>query len=80
MPSSTLTILLGFLLPWTWDISLRHSSKVQPLLLTLDKGYLLTPAVPDLPRGMAPLDPPVPMQPLLLGCGVAPLTTYEKAK
>ena len=47
------------------------SGKVQPLLLTLDEGYLLTPAVPDLPRGMAPLDPPVPMQPLLLGCGVA---------
>ena len=34
------------------------SSKVQPLLLTLDKGYLLTAAPPDLERGIAPLGPP----------------------
>ena len=31
------------------------SSKVQPLLLTLDEGYLLTTAVPDLQRRIAPL-------------------------
>ena len=43
------------------------SSKVQPLLLTLDKGYLLTATLPDLQRGMAPLGPPALMQPLLLG-------------
>ena len=43
------------------------SSKAQPLLLTLDEGYLLTTAVPDLQRGIAPLGPPVPVQPLLLG-------------
>ena len=43
------------------------SSKAQPLLLTLDEGYLLTSAVPDLQRGIAPLGPPVPAQPLLLG-------------
>ena len=43
------------------------SSKAQPLLLTLDEGYLLTAAVPDLQRGIAPLGPPVPAQPLLLG-------------
>ena len=49
------------------------SSKVQPLLLTLDEGYLLTTAPPDLERGVAPLSPPVPVQPLLLGHGVAPL-------
>ena len=49
------------------------SSKVQPLLLTLDKGYLLTTAPPDLERGVAPLGPPAPVQPLLLGLGVAPL-------
>ena len=49
------------------------SSKVQPLLLTLDKGYLLTVAPPDLERGVAPLGPPAPVQPLLLGLGVAPL-------
>ena len=43
------------------------SSKAQPLLLTLDKGYLLTTALPDLQRGIAPLSPPMPTQPLLLG-------------
>ena len=42
------------------------SSKAQPLLLTLDEGYLLTAALPDLQHGMAPLGPPVPAQPLLL--------------
>ena len=43
------------------------SSKAQPLLLTLDEGYLLTSAVPDLQRGITPLGPPAPAQPLLLG-------------
>ena len=43
------------------------SSEAQPLLLTLDKGYLLTAAVPDLQCWIAPLGPPVPAQPLLLG-------------
>ena len=46
------------------------SSKVQPMLLTLDEGYLLTAALPDLQHGIAPLGPPVPVQPLLLGRGV----------
>ena len=49
-------------------------SKAQPLLLTFGEGYLLTAASPDLERGVAPLGPPVPMQPLLLECGVAPLS------
>ena len=49
------------------------SSKVQPMLLSLDDGYLLTAAPPDLEHGVAPLGPPVPVQPLLLGRGVAPL-------
>ncbi|XP_069441845.1 C-type lectin domain family 12 member A-like isoform X4 [Ovis canadensis] len=48
------------------------SSKEQPLLLTLDEGYLLTAAPPDLEHGIAPLGPPAPMQPPLLGLGVAP--------
>ena len=48
------------------------SSKAQPLLLTLDEGYLFTSAPPDLERGVAPLGPPAPAQPALLGCGVAP--------
>ena len=43
------------------------SSKAQLLLLTLDKGYLLTATPPDLESGVAPLGPPVPMQPPLLG-------------
>ena len=34
-----------------------YSSKAQPLLLTLDEGYLLTAALPDLQRGIAPLGP-----------------------
>ena len=50
------------------------SSKAQLLLLTLDEGYLLTTALPDLQRGIAPLGPPVPVQPRLLGRGVAPPT------
>ena len=48
------------------------SIKVQPLLLTLDEGYLFTATLPDLQRGIAPLGPPAPTQPLLLGRGVAP--------
>ena len=42
------------------------SSKAQLLLLALDEGYLLTAALPDLQRGIAPLGPSVPMQPWLL--------------
>ena len=49
------------------------SSKAQSLLLTLDEGYLLTAAPPDLEHGVAPLGPPALTQPPLLGCGVAPL-------
>ena len=52
------------------------SSKAQPLLLTLDVGYLLTASPPDLERGVAPLGPPVLAQPLLLGRGVAPPSRY----
>ena len=48
------------------------SSKVQPLLLTLDEGYLLTTALPDLQCGIAPLGPPAPTQPRLLGRGASP--------
>ena len=48
------------------------SSNAQPLLLTLDEGHLLTANPLDLDRGIAPLGPPAPAQPLLLWCGVAP--------
>ena len=46
------------------------SSKEQRLLLTLEEGYLLTAALPDLQRGIAPLGPPVPMQPGSLAVGL----------
>ena len=49
------------------------SSKVQPLLPTLDEGYLLMAAPPDFEHGVAPLHPLAPTQPLLLGRGIAPL-------
>ena len=48
------------------------SSKAQSLLLTLDEEYLLTATPPDIEQGIAPLGPPAPAQPLLLGRGVAP--------
>ena len=49
------------------------SSKAQqPLLLTLDEGYLLTSALPDLQRWVAALGPPAPAQPPPLGRGVGP--------
>ena len=43
------------------------------LLLTLDEGYLLMAAPPDLECEVAPPRPPVPAQQPLLGGGVAPL-------
>ena len=49
------------------------SSKAQVLLLTLDEGYLLTAAPPDLECGVAPLSPPAAVLLPLLGCGVSPL-------
>ena len=70
MPIATPTVLLGFPL-FGHGVSLHGcSSKVQPLLLILDEGYLLTAAPPDLERGVAPLGPPVQTQ--LLGPGIAP--------
>ena len=54
---------LGFSYLWR-GVSLHGcSSKAQPLLLTLDEGYLLTAALPDLQCGIAPLGPLVPAQP-----------------
>ena len=50
-----------------------YSSKAQQLFLTLDEGYFLTAAPPDLERGVAPLSHTVPVQPPFLG--VAPLGT-----
>ena len=70
--SQHLPSYLGFSYPGR-GVSLHGcSSKVQPLLLTLEEVYLLMATPPDLERGIAPLDPPAPVQPLLLGRGVGP--------
>ena len=71
LPSDTLLQHLPSYLGFSYlgrGVSLHGcSSKAQPLFLTLDEGYLLTAAVPDLQGGIAPLGPPVPEQPPLLG-------------
>ena len=76
LPSDALLQHLPFYLGFSYlghGVSLYGcSSKAQPLLLTWDEGYLLTATPPDLERGVAPLGPPAPAQPTLLGCGVAP--------
>ena len=70
MPSCNTYCYLGFTF-LGHGVSLHGcSSKAQPLLLTLDEGYLLTATLPDCQRGIAPLGPPVPTQPGLLGRGV----------
>ena len=47
------------------------SSKAQPLLLALEKGYLLTASPPHLEHQVDSLGPPASAQPWLLGRGVA---------
>ena len=47
----------------------RNTSHLTWVSLTLDEGYLLTAAPPDLERGVAPLGSPAPTQPPLLGRG-----------
>ena len=54
------------------------SSKAQPLLLTLDEGYLLTAALPDPERGIAPLGPPAPAQHGSLDVGLVPPATAPR--
>ena len=67
LPSDALSQCLPSYLVFSYlgcGVSLQGwSSKVQPLLLTLDEGYLLTVAPPDLERGVSPLSPPAPAQP-----------------
>ena len=53
-----------------------YSSKVHPLLLTLDEVYLLTATTLDLECGIAPLVPPGPMQPPLHGRVVSVLINH----
>ena len=50
---------------------------MQPLLLTLNKGYFLTATPPDSEHGVAPFGHPVPAQPPLFGLGVAPGCSLE---
>ena len=52
------------------------SSKARPLLLTLDEGYLLTAAPPDLECGVAPLSPPAPHSSCSLEVGVLAATDH----
>ena len=69
---ATPTVLLAFLLPWGWGISswlLQQNTAIAPYL---GRGYLLTATLPDLQRGIAPLGPPAPAQPWLLGHEVGP--------
>ena len=76
LPSDVLLLHLRSYLGFSYlgrGVSLHGcSSKAQPLLLTLDEGYLLTAALPDLQPGIAPLGPPAPTQPWLLGRGLGP--------
>ena len=77
LPSDALLLHLPSYLGFSYlglGVSLHGcSSKVQPLLLTLDEGHLLTTIPPDLERGVAPLSPLAPIQPSLHGRGVATL-------
>ena len=78
MPSQCLPSYLGFSYLGRGVCLQGCSSKVQPLLLTLDEGYLFTGALSGLEHGVAPLGPPVPAQPPLLGGGVSPLIQSRK--
>ena len=71
---------LGFSYPGR-GVSLHGCpSKVQPLLLALDEGYLLTDNTPDLERAVDPLFPSVPMQRLLQGRVVSLHVCSSKAQ
>ena len=71
LPSDALLQHLPFHLGFSYlgrEVSLHDcSSKAQPLLHTLDEGYLFTLAFLDLQHGIAPLGSPAPVQPPLLG-------------
>ena len=73
MPLATPTVLLGFLLPWTWDISSRLLQQSLAAAPYLGRGVSPHHCPPVLERGVAPLGPTALAQPLLLGRGVAPL-------
>ena len=61
-----------------WGIFSRLLQQSAAIAPYLDEGYLLTTALPDLQRGIAPLGPPGPTQPPLLGRGVGPPRTAHQ--
>ena len=62
--------LLSFLGSLTLGVGYLFTAAPAKHSLTLNEGYLLTTALPDLQSGIAPLGPPAPAQPGLLGHGV----------
>ena len=77
LPSDALSQHLSSYLGFSYlgrGVSLHgYSSKAQPLLLTLDEGYLLTAAPSDLERGVVPLGPPhAAAAPWAWGCSSRP--------
>ena len=69
-PLATPTILLGFLLSWVWGSSsqlLQQSAAAAPYLGQRVSPHCLP---PDLQCGIAPLGPPEPVHPPLLGSGL----------
>ena len=73
LPSDALSQHLSSVLAFSYlgcGVSLHGcSSKAQPLLLNLVKGYLFMAAPPDLECGVAPLGPPVPDDHYIYYCG-----------
>ena len=69
MSFSVPTVLLVFLLRWTWGISSWLLIKVQRLLLTMDVGCLLMAAATDLGHRVSPL-----------GCSPLPVDGQLRAK
>ena len=71
LPSDALLQHLQFYLGFSYlghGVYLQScSSKAQRLLLTIDEGYLLAIALPDLQCGIVPLGPLAPVQPPVLG-------------
>ena len=75
LPADALSQHLPFYLSFSYlgrGVSLHGcSSKAQPVLLTVDEGYLLSASPPDRDCRLATLGPPASMQPPLLGRRVA---------
>ena len=71
MPSCATYCLTWVSLTLTWGISSRLLQQSAAPAPYLELGYLLMAALPELEGGVAPLGPPAPAQPLLLGREVA---------